>query len=459
MTRDRATLSNLVRSTPVRIALWLVLVFATVNLVTLGGAYLTLKAQAEAGIRADLEAEMAGLDISATPRALRTLVAVRARAADPRQRVYLFLGDDGAHAGNADARLIGSQVVLAAREGESLSEAGYMKEVRRLSSGVLVVAQSRERVADLSRTFAGLVVLSLLPTVILSFGLGTLIARRSARRVARIETTLDRIAGGDLSARYDPGRAGEDDLTRIGRGLNRMAARQEEATEALRQVSADIAHDLRTPLQRIAVLLDEMQARTEDDDPRAPLADRAREEADRAVRVFQSLLEIAQIEAGGPEADPAPLDLAELAAEIAELYEPAAEEAGVALETEIATGPLPVTGNRALLGQALANLIENALRHGGGSAIRLTARREGGAPVLSVADRGPGIPEEERGLVTRRLYRLERSRTTPGNGLGLALVSAVAQAHGAALELGDNAPGLRAVLRFPETGRDDRPRD
>lgn len=296
MNTPRASLSNIIRSTPVRIALWLVLVFAAVNLVTLGGAYVTLKAQAEAEIRADLTAEIAGLDITATPNALRRLVEVRARATDPRDRVYLFLGDDGRRAGNADARLSDGNVILSASDGQALSHTGYVQEVRRLSSGILVIAQSLERVEDLRRTFLWLLALSLLPTVVLSLGLGTLIARRSARRVARIETTLSRIAGGDLTARYDPGASGEDDLTRIGRGVNRMAARQEEATEALRQVSADIAHDLRTPLQRIAVLLDELQAKTDEDDPRAPLADRARAEADRAVRVFQSLLQIAQIE-------------------------------------------------------------------------------------------------------------------------------------------------------------------
>ncbi len=449
MNTPRASLSNLIRSTPVRIALWLVLVFAVVNLVTLGGAYVTLKTQAEAEIRADLSSEIAGLDITATPSALRRLVEVRAGASDPRDRVYLFLGDDGLRAGNADARLEGGNVILSAKRGEALSHTGYLQEVRRLSSGILVIAQSLERLEDLRRTFLWLLALSLLPTVVLSLGLGTLIARRSARRVARIEATLGRIAAGDLSARYDPGTAAEDDLTRIGRGVNRMAARQEEATEALRQVSADIAHDLRTPLQRIAVLLDELQSKTAEDDPRAPLADRARTEADRAVQVFQSLLQIAQIEGAGARADAEPVDLTEIAREMAELYDPAAEEAGVTLATDLPDWPVPVTGDRALLGQALANLIENALRHGGGTPItvRVTASPEG--PTLGVSDRGPGIPEAERGLVTRRLYRLEASRTTPGNGLGLALVAAIAQAHRARLELQDNAPGLRAELRFP----------
>ena len=448
MTVTRLTLPKLVRSTPVRIALLLVLLFAAVNLVTLGGAYLTLKAQAEASIRADLSAEMAGLDISATPGALRTLVEARARAADPKERVYLFVGDDGRRAGNANARMSDGQVILRAREGERLSDAGYMKEVRRLSSGILVVAQSMQRLEDLRGTFLALLAFSLLPTVILSLGLGTLIARRSARRVARIEATLRRIAAGDLSARYDPGRAGDDDLTRIGKGVNHMAARQEAATEALRQVTSDIAHDLRTPLQRIAVLLDELQGKTGEGDPRAPLADRAREEADRAVRVFQSLLEIAQLEGGGKIGDMTRVDLSGIAAEMAELYEPAAEEAGIRLSTNLPDGPVEIEGNRALLGQAVANLIENALRHGDGSDITVAVARDQAALVLSVADRGVGIPEAERALVTRRLYRLERSRTTPGNGLGLALVAAIAQSHGATLELSDNAPGLKASLRF-----------
>ncbi|ETX15984.1 ATPase [Roseivivax halodurans JCM 10272] len=434
-------------STPVRLALLLVVLFTLVNGATLGGAYWQLATSARAQIRESLAAEMAGFDVSATPAALAALVRARARAADPENRVYVFIGDDGRRAGNADAVVRQGRPRLVPLGPErDLSDAGYAQEVRRLSSGILIVAESLAPLDALRRTFLSLLVLSLVPTALLSLGIGTLIARRSARRVTRIERTLATLGSGDLSARYDPGDRAGDDLARIGQGVNQMAERQEAATEALRQVSADIAHDLRTPLQRISVLLADLRERVPADTPAAALADQAGAEADRATSVFHALLQIAQIEGGSPAQRFEPVDLSGVALELAELYEPAAEEAGVTLRTSLGEVPVKVNGDRNLIAQALANLLENALRHAGTGAeviVSVDARR------LTVADTGPGIPEAERQNVLRRLYRLERSRTTPGNGLGLSLVSAIAQLHGATLDLADNAPGLRVTMAFP----------
>ncbi|SLN69118.1 Signal transduction histidine-protein kinase BaeS [Roseivivax jejudonensis] len=436
-------------STPVRLALFLVALFTLVNGATLGGAYLQLAATTKAQIRQSVSAEMAGLDVTATPAALATLVGARARAAEPRNRVYVFLGDDGRRAGNADAVMRGGQPRLVALgPNRPLSDAGYVREVRRLSSGVLIVAESLAPLDALRRTFLALLVLSLVPTTLLSLGIGTLVARRSARRVTRIERTLAEIAGGDLTARYDPSDRAGDDLARIGQGVNRMAARQEAATDALRQVSADIAHDLRTPLQRISVLLEDLRADLPEETRAADLARRAESEAARATAVFRALLQIAQIEGGSPAQGFGPVDLSALAAEMVELYDPAAEEAGIALSVALPERPVTVTGDRDLIAQALANLLENALRHAGRDAhVTVTV---GADRTLSVADTGPGIPEAERENVLRRLYRLERSRTTPGNGLGLSLVTAIAQLHGAPPELSDAGPGLRVTLRFPD---------
>ncbi len=454
--------SRLLRSTPVRLALVLVALFTLVNGATLGAAYLQLASSTRAQLRANVSSELAGFDVTATPAALATLVRARARAADPRNRVYLFLGDDGRRAGNADAVLRDGQPRLVPLGPDrKLSDAGYVQEVRRLSSGILVVAESLAPLDALRRTFLALLALSLVPTALVSLGIGTLIARRSARRVARIERTLARLAAGDLAARTGgPGRLAPtyrsgDDLARIGEGVDRMAERQEAATEALRQVSADIAHDLRTPLQRISVLLADLRDRLDPGTEAAELAGRAGDEAERATAVFHALLQIAQIEGGSPAQHFEPVDLVAIARELVELYEPAAEEAGVTLKTALPGHPVLVTGERNLIAQALANLLENALRHAGDGAVAEVSVDEDGR--LAVADGGPGIPEEERGRVTRRLYRLERSRTTPGNGLGLALVSAIAQLHGAALEFADNDPGLRVTLDFPRTATGAKP--
>ena len=266
----------------------------------------------------------------------------------------------------------------------------------------------------------------------------------------RIEATLARLSQGALDARIPEEAGRSDDLARIGAEINRMAAAQEASTDALRQVSADIAHDLKTPLQRMTALLHEMQSALPPESPAAALAARALSEAEGAAGVFEGLLQIAQIEGGGGAAAMAPLDLSALAAGIAELYAPAAEDSGHPLTLDLAPALPPVTGNRSLLGQALSNLLENALRHTPeGTAVFLRTGREGPSVFLEVADRGPGIPAAERDKVLRRLYRLEHSRSTPGSGLGLALVAATARLHGAELTLGDGAPGLTVRMRFP----------
>ncbi|WP_298497285.1 HAMP domain-containing sensor histidine kinase [uncultured Maritimibacter sp.] len=434
--------NRLLRSTPVRQAMILVGVVVLVNLVSLGGAWLKLRADTVAEIKDGVAQDLASFDVAATPSALRTLVAARARVTDPRDAVYVFFGFDQRSSGNAQGYVRNGVIGFEALPDSRLSGAGYINDSRRLAGGVLIVARSLGPVADLDETFLSLLFFSLIPTVLISLALGVWIATRSARRVARIEAVLGRIAGGDLSARTREDGTG-DDLSVIGAGVNRMAAKQEVATETLRQVTTDIAHDLRTPLQRIGVILADLEERLPEGEEQR-LAARARDESDHAVAVFRALLEIARIEGGKARERFAPVDLGEVTGRIVELYQPSGEDEGVTIRLTV-DGPAQVEGDADLIGQALANLIENALRHAGegGEIVVSVAGRE-----MSVADRGPGIPEAERDKVLRRLYRLERSRTTPGNGLGLALVAAIAEAHGATLTLADNAPGLVVTLRF-----------
>lgn len=437
-------------STPMRQAIGLVAVVAVVNLVTLGLAYLNLRGGVEDGLRANLAQHLAGFQVAASPTALEILVAAEADAADPAQRVFVYIAPDGRVTGNADARLTGDGVEIRRKpDGRPLGAYGYSPRVERMAGGILVIGESRAPLGELRETFLVLLALSLAPTVLVSLGAGAMIAARARRRVDQIEATLARLSEGALDARIpaEPGR--EDDLARIGAEINRMAAAQEAATEALRQVSADIAHDLKTPLQRMAVILHDLRDTLPDDGAEAALVDRAIAEADGAVAVFHALLQIAQIEGGGARAQFAPVDLARVAAEMAELYAPSAEESRRRIGLHLPGDAVTVPGNRGLIGQALANLIENALRHTpDGTDIEISVRRTDGRAELEVADRGPGIPAGERDKVLRRLYRLEQSRTTPGHGLGLALVAATAAAHGAELILGDNAPGLSVRLRF-----------
>lgn len=309
---------------------------------------------------------------------------------------------------------------------------------------MLSIGQSADAFEELGEVFGQVLSFTLLPTVLLVLAAGIFSARRSARRLQAIDATLDRLRGGDLSARLPEMPGPADDLSRVGIGIDRLAEAQQSSTEALRQVSADIAHDLKTPIQRLAVQLAQARAEWPDKAPSGAL-ERAETEIEGIVSTFQSLLSIAQIEGGSPRSRFAPVDLPALAATMAELYEPAAEESGHRLGVSI-TGDAKVMGERALLGQVIANLIENALRHTpAGSEVSLTVD----GPCLIVSDRGPGIPPDEREKALRRLYRLDRSRSTPGSGLGLSLVNAVVKLHGGTLVLQDNAPGLRVVVTLP----------
>lgn len=303
--------------------------------------------------------------------------------------------------------------------------------------------------SDLDEMFADVLLFALLPAVVAGLVGAWLLARRQGRRVEAIAATLERLTQGDLSARV-PGLTGShDDLALIGAQVDRMAAAQEASVDALRQVSVDIAHDLRTPVQRVRLLVDDLAGRLDPGSPEARLAEQAIEEADRAVTIFRSLLQIAQIETGTLRSSFTPLDLGALAAGLAEIYAPAAEDGGHRLDVSVPVLPAWVLGEAGLLQQAIANLIENALRHTpAGSRVAITVTSGAGVVRLTVADDGPGIPSGERSQALRRFYRLERSRTTEGNGLGLALVAAVAALHEADLDLADNAPGLIVQLAF-----------
>jgi signal transduction histidine kinase len=446
----RLRLPSVRRSTPLRLAAFLVALFACVSLASFGATYLLIRNSLYAGMKADLQRQMAGFSAAPSASALAALIANQGAVTDPSRMILSYLAPDGQVFGNV-ALSRGPQGFLQIDlgPGKKGNPRNYLGLAGNFFGGQLIVAESREPVLALGATFLDVLFLSLLPTIIIALGGGLYLARRSHGRVARITATLDRLTAGDLSARV-AGLPRADDLAAIGEGINRMAARQEASTEALRQVSADIAHDLKTPIQRLALMLDQLAGCSGLAAPEADLARRAKAEAESIVATFQSLLQIAQIEGGSPKARFATVDLAEVARTFAEIYEPSAEDNGQSLALALADGAAEVVGDRGLLGQALANLIENALRHtprGSRISVRVSAGPEGA--VLEVADTGPGIPAEERQKVLRRLYRLERSRTTPGSGLGLALVAAIAEMHGAALELEDAAPGLAVRLRFP----------
>lgn len=453
MTR-RLNRAAILASTPLRQALGLMgLVFA-ILLVTLGFAYVALRSSTEDAIRADLKQQTAVFQVAANPETLSIIVSAEAHASDPAERAIAFVLPDGRQVGNVRVTQQDNQWVVSRHpEYAPLSKHGYYTLKLPLAGGLLLIGESRAPIAELTSTFLAILIFSFVPSVLVSAAYGAWAGMRARRRVSAIETTLDDLTEGHLAARVPDTAiksARGDDLARIGSRLNRMAETQESTVEALRQVSADIAHDLKTPMQRVSVLLAQLRTVLPEGGEAHQIARRASDESERAVAVFHSLLQIAQIEGGSPKTRFKALDLAALAGDIAELYAASAEEAGGQLVLrDSAQGQARVLGDRGLLGQILSNLIENAIRHGGPAPrIMVEIAREPAAVVLRVCDHGPGIPKAERAQVLRRLYRLERSRTTPGNGLGLALVHAVAGLHEAELSLADNHPGLIVELRF-----------
>ena len=284
--------------------------------------------------------------------------------------------------------------------------------------------------------------------VLLAAAAGISTSRRSVARIEAINATSRGIMHAGLGQRI-PRRGTGDEWDELADNLNSMLERIAELVEANRQVSENIAHDLRTPLTRMRGRLE--RAWDQPFDPvryRALLGDTIAE-LDEILRIFSSLLRISQIEAHDQGAAFRTIDLTALAREVVELFEPAAEEKGVVLALH-GCESVAMLGDRDLLFDALSNLVDNALKHGGRAGpMSVTVGRVAGDPVVAVADRGPGIPPEERKNVVKRFYRLERSRNSPGSGLGLSLVAAVAHFHGAAIAMTDNDPGLRVELRFP----------
>lgn len=278
-----------------------------------------------------------------------------------------------------------------------------------------------------------------------------LIARRALARVDAISETSRNIMEGDLSRRL-PVKGSGDELDRLADNLNAMLDKIVALMKGMREVSDNIAHDLRTPLTRVRNLAEHALQSTADDKERRQALQSILVEGDELIRTFNALLLIARSEAGTGTDAFTEVDLSTQLNELAEIYEPAIEDAGLGMRTSIEPG-LSVRGHRQLLAQVFANVIDNAIKYGrpeGRSGVlSIDARREANKILVEIADNGAGIPAGMRDKVLERFARLDHSRSQPGSGLGLSLVSAIAGLHDATLELKDNAPGLMVQLTFP----------
>jgi signal transduction histidine kinase len=284
-------------------------------------------------------------------------------------------------------------------------------------------------------------------TVLLGGIGGVVLSLGFLRRVDAINRTSRAIIEGKLAERV-PTRGTGDELDRLALNLNEMLDRVQVLMESLRHVSNDIAHDLRTPLGRLRQRLETARLRARSLEDYETAVDRAIVDTDAILATFSALLRIAQIESGARNAAFSTVDLSGVFHTIVDAYGAVAEDRGQTLTAAVAPG-IAIRGDRELLTQMLANLVENAIRHTPeGSAITVALERGADGPIGIVADTGPGIPPDVREKVFQRFYRLDRSRTTAGSGLGLSLVAAVAETHGIVIALADNKPGLEVRLRF-----------
>jgi signal transduction histidine kinase len=279
---------------------------------------------------------------------------------------------------------------------------------------------------------------------------GVWISRNVVRRLEVINRTSREIMSGDLTRRI-PMQGSRDELDDLAGNLNQMLEQIERLMMGMREVADNIAHDLRTPLNRLRNKLEGALIGHASREEQMLALESAISEADGLISTFNSLLLIAEAETGAHRDTLEIMDLSEVIHDIADLYEPAAEDRGVTLKF-VAPSRITVRGNRSLLARAAANLVENALKYtpAGGSVTVSTGINRADRPTFSVRDTGPGIPEDDRERVLDRFVRLERSRNTPGSGLGLSLVAAVARMHDASIQLEDAKPGLLATLTFPE---------
>ena len=281
----------------------------------------------------------------------------------------------------------------------------------------------------------------------LTFGAGFLLSRQLMRRIATVTGTTEKIMAGDLAERV-PLSGSNDEFDRLARSLNQMLERIETLMTGMRTVTDSIAHDLKRPLTRLKSGL-ELALRNTERTPISPdVVTQALVDVDGVLKTLNALMDIARAESGLGHEHLEQLDVAELAASLADIYAPLLEHKGVELATSLAGGAY-IRGHRELLTQAIVNLLENAARFApSGSRLSVSVENSPGNVELRIADAGPGIPAEERQRVLERFVRLDGARSGDGSGLGLSLVAAVAKLHGAQLSLDDNEPGLRVVLRF-----------
>jgi signal transduction histidine kinase len=321
-----------------------------------------------------------------------------------------------------------------------------------ISGGYLLVSgEDGDYINDFGETVIGAFFWSALLVSIVGVSCGLYLSRSFLKKAERITTSAQIIIDGDISHRLAVSSA-NDELDELARLINRMLDQINNLLEDVRQVSSDIAHDLRTPISHLRQHLDDALRRSSSVEQYRTNIDSAIRELDTILATFAGLLRIAQIEAGARRGGFKLVDLSSIVRNVTDALAPVAEETKRRLNLQI-ENEIQLSGDQELLTQMIFNLVENAVRHTPeGSRISISLRASDGNSELVVSDNGPGIPKELREKVFQRFYRMEKSRSTPGNGLGLSIVKAIADLHEARVTLSDSAPGLKIVVRFLRSG-------
>lgn len=456
---DMAAILRFLRSTSVRLSLRFATLYAVVTLLIFGLTYYFADREITEWVGDQLSDDAAGFAELYDAEGLdATLAKLNGFAGFNFEdyRIYLLKDANGAVlAGNvADINWQGSSgyvetAAIHALKPHHNDVAGYLLHSVQLGPNQLTLGTSTYFLEELREVLGKGLITGFILLLLAGLVAGVIVGRKTERRLAEISGTLKSVALGQLEARVPPAGREADDLARVATEINRTITQLQHMVESQKQISADIAHDLRTPMQRLRQRLDAMGHSGSLSPQMEEEVTAAIEVVDDLINTFHGLLRIAEIEAGRRRERFTDIALAPLLARLEDAYGPVAEECGQTLSLRIDDPEATVHGDQELLTQMIANLMENAMRHGpSGTKIEVSLSPAPEGVLIAVADNGPGIPAEERDKVLRRFYRLEKSRTTPGNGLGLSLVKAIADLHGASVTLADNGPGLRIAIRF-----------
>ena len=452
---------KLLQTSTFRLAATYLAVFAVSVGLVLGYVYWNTALLLERQLEDTIEAEVQGLAEQYRTRGVGGLIeTVERRSAQDSNSVYLFTNFRGTRlAGNLQglppeatkgkSGWVEFPYAIVTARGPQQHQARAF-HVTLADGATLVVGRDVEERRNLAKIIHRTLFWALGLTLVLGIGGGLLMSRNFLRRVDAMTGTARSIMAGELSRRVALSGSG-DELDRLAVSLNDMLDQIERLMGGMREVSSNVAHDLRTPLTRLRARLEGAIRSGSPDEQREALTETL-EDADRLLQTFNALLSIARTEAGQAREGLAPMEVAPLIEEMAELYGPSAEEQGGTLTVHAAEGA-HLHADRQLLAQALANLIDNALKYGEGPDgkpdITVASAVDNGHVILSVSDHGPGIAEEDRARVLERFVRLDTSRTKPGSGLGLSLVAGIVKLHQGQIALEDNAPGLTVKLILP----------